>query len=190
MGCHGMNGKRKVKILSDTVDGSTMSSRLRIPKCYLIKNSSLLLPFNHNGARPRPVHVAPLTGSRYFAATGSLALPFLVFAVAPRSAADRPYCFIISAICAFAFANSFERTASACLCNSAICAWISAYVDVVIFVPQKIEIECPEFNTILLGTLVLYGSQCRDANQEIPGSLLQPSIASLVPWVLIASAVR
>src|SRR5471032_3710277 len=57
------------------------------------------------------------------------------------SAADRPYCFIISAICAFAFANSFERTASACLCNSAICAWISAYVDVVIFVLQRLKLN-------------------------------------------------
>ena len=35
--------------------------------CYLMRNSSLSRPLSQRGARPRPVQVAPESGSRYFA---------------------------------------------------------------------------------------------------------------------------
>src|SRR5471030_292463 len=95
---------------------------------YFIRNSSLFLPLSHNGARPRPVQVTPLTGSLYLAATELLTGLLLTLEPVPRSAVVRPYSFMIAAIFDFALASSCERTASAWCVNSAIWACNSEYV--------------------------------------------------------------
>src|SRR5690606_19181446 len=60
---------------------------------FSIRNSSRLLPCAsastiQRGARPRPVQVAPVSGSRYFGATGARVVP-LEAALVARLAAGR-----------------------------------------------------------------------------------------------------